>query len=100
MPWLQEFSQKYAAQGLVTLGVVTDEVPKSEIASVVHRAGVTYPTLVGDEKVAQAYGGVNYVSESFYVDRTGKVMLQTAGLSEDGKDEIEANIKKLLASGQ
>jgi len=100
MPWLQEFSQKYAAQGLVTLGVVTDEVPKSEIASVVHRAGVTYPTLVGDEKVAQAYGGVNYVPESFYVDRTGKVMLQTAGLSEDGKDEIEANIKKLLASGQ
>lgn len=100
LPWLQEFSQKYAAQGLVTLGIVTDEVPKSAITSVVHKSGVTYPTLLGDEKVAEAYGGVNYVPESFYVDRSGKIMLQTAGLSEDGKDEIEANIKKLIASGQ
>ncbi len=100
LPWLQEFSQKYSAQGLVTLGIVTDEVPKSAIASVVHKAGVTYPTLLGDDKIAEAYGGVNYVPESFYVDRTGKVMLQTAGLTEDGKDEIEANIKKLVASGQ
>ena len=100
MPWLQEFSQKYAAQGLVTLGIVTDEVPKSAVASVVHKAGVTYQTLLGDEKVADAYGGVNYVPESFYVARDGKVLVETAGLTEDGKDEIEANIRKLVAAPQ
>jgi hypothetical protein len=35
------------------------------------------------------------------VDRSGKVMLETAGMSDGqgGKDEIEANIKKLLAAG-
>jgi thiol-disulfide isomerase/thioredoxin len=100
MPWLAEFGKKYAAQGLVMLGVATDEAPKSTITGIVQKAGVTYDTLLGDDKVAEAYGGVDYVPESFYVDRGGKVMLATAGLNEDGKDEIEANIKKLIAEGQ
>jgi thiol-disulfide isomerase/thioredoxin len=99
MPWLQEFSQKYASQGLVMLGIATDDVPKNVVEGVVKKAGVTYPTLLADDKVDDLYGGVDYVPESFYVDRSGKVMLETAGLNEDGKDEIEANIKKLLASG-
>ncbi len=100
MPWLEEFSKKYAAQGFVMLGVVTDEAPKSAVQGVLKKAGVSYTNLLGDEKVADAYGGVDYVPESFYVDRTGKVVLQTAGLNEDGKDEIEANIRKLIAGGQ
>ncbi len=99
MPWLAEFGKKYASQGLVMLGVATDEAPKSTISGIVQKAGVTYDTLLGDDKVSEAYGGVDYVPESFYVDRSGKVMLATAGLNEDGKDEIEANIKKLIAEG-
>jgi thiol-disulfide isomerase/thioredoxin len=99
MPWLQEFSQKYAGQGLVLLGIATDEVPKSVVEGVVKKAGVTYTTLLADDKVADAYGGVDYVPESFYVDRKGTVVLETAGLNEDGKDELEANIKKLIAGG-
>jgi len=99
MPWLEEFNKKYAAQGFVTLGIVTDEVAKSVVSGVVQKNGVTYSTLLGDDKVTEAYGGVGYVPESFYVDRTGKVFLETAGLNDDGKDEIEANIKKLIAVG-
>jgi thiol-disulfide isomerase/thioredoxin len=99
MPWLAEFNKKYASQGLVMLGIETDEAPKSVVSGIVNKAGVDYPTLLGDDKTADAYGGVDYVPESFYVDRSGKVMLATAGLNEDGKDEIEANIKKLIAQG-
>ena len=99
MPWIQEFSRKYEPQGLVTLGIATDDVPKSVVEGVIGKAGVTYPTLLADNKVDEAYGGVNYVPESFYIDRTGKVLIETAGLTEDGKDEIEANIKKLIAAG-
>jgi thiol-disulfide isomerase/thioredoxin len=99
MPWLEEFNKKYAPQGLVTLGIATDEVPKSVVTGVIQKAGVTYTTLLADDKVTDAYGGVSYVPQSFYVDRTGKIFLETAGLNDDGKDEIEANIKKLLAVG-
>lgn len=101
MPWLQEFSQKYASQGLTILGVAADDAPKNVISSVVAKAGVTYPVLLKDSKVEDLYGGVEYLPESFYVGRDGKVMLATAGLTSEngGKDEIESNIRKLLAQG-
>ena len=98
MPWFEEFHKKYAAQGLVILGVAADDASKKLIADSVHKMGVTYPILLTDGKVTDAYGGVDFLPESFYVDRTGKVMLETAGLNGDegGKDEIEANIKRLI----
>ena len=102
MPWFEEFHNKYAGQGLVILGVAADEASKTSIASTAKKLGVSYPVLLVDDKVEKAYGGVDYLPESFYVGKDGKVLLETAGLSSEsnGKDEIEANIKKLLASGQ
>ena len=102
MPWFQEFGQKYASQGLVILGLAADDAGKTVIARTAKKSGVTYPILLADDKVEEAYGGVDYLPETFYVDRSGKVVLETAGItSEDGgKDEIEAHIKKLVAGGQ
>ena len=100
MPWLEEFSKKYAAQGLVVLGVSTDDAGKNVVAATVKKLGVTYPILLKDDKIEDAYD-IQVDPESFYVDKTGKVMLATAGImdGQGGKDLIEANIKKLLAEG-
>ena len=102
MPWFEEFGQKYAGQGLVVLGLAADDAGKPVIASTAKKSGVTYPILLADDKVEEAYGGIDFLPETFYVDRSGKVMLQTAGVSSEGggKDEIEANIKKLVVGGQ
>jgi hypothetical protein len=72
------------------------------IADTARKSGVTYPILLADDKIEEAYGGVDYLPESFYVDRQGKVLIETAGVSSEGggKDEIEANIRKLVAGGQ
>ncbi len=101
MPWFEEFHTKYAGQGLVILGVASDDASKTAITSTAKKLGVTYPVLLKDDKVESAYGGVEFLPESFYVGRDGKVLLETAGLTSEsgGKDEIEANIKKLLAAG-
>ena len=86
-------------QGLVILGVSTDDAGKDVVAKTAKKLGVTYPILLKDNKVEDAYD-VEFDPESFYVDPTGKVMLATAGIpSQGGKDEIEANIKKLIAAG-
>ena len=101
MPWFEEFSKKYAADGLVILGVAADDAGKNVIAETAHKAGVTYPILLKSDKVTEDYGGVDFLPESFYVDRSGKIMLETAGLDDNGgKDRIEANIKKLIAQGR
>ena len=98
MPWFEEFRKQYSGQGLEILGLADDvDVGKDKIARAAQQTGVTYPILLTDGKVQEAYGGLDVLPVSFYVDRTGKVVLQTAGLG--SKERVEANIKKLIASG-
>ena len=98
MPWLEDFSKKYKDQGLVMLGISTDDAGKDVVAKTVKKLGVSYPILLKDDKVEDKYG-LEYMPQSFYVDKTGKVLIATAGISDGqgGKDAIETNIKKLLA---
>jgi len=98
MPWFEEFRKQYAAQGFEVLGLTDDaDAGKDAIAKVAQKAGVTYPILLTDGKVQDSYGGLDVLPMSFYVDRNGVIVEQTAGLG--SKDQIEANIKKIVASG-
>ena len=97
MPWFEQFRKQYAAQGFEILGIAEDDTGKDEIAKSAKKLGVDYPILLTDEKVAPAYGGVDYLPMSFYVDRDGVVREETAGLA--SKDEVEANIRKIVVGG-
>jgi thiol-disulfide isomerase/thioredoxin len=98
MPWFEEFRKQYAAQGFEILGLADDvDAGKDTIGKVAKKAGVSYPILLTDGKVQTAYGGLDVLPMSFYVDRNGVVVEETAGLG--SKDEIEAHIKKTIASG-
>ncbi len=94
MPWFQEFRSKYSGQGFEILGIAEDEAPKDEIEKTAKKVNVTYPILLTDGKVAPAYGGVDSLPESFYIDRNGVVVSETVGLA--SKDEVEAKIKELV----
>lgn len=98
MPWFQEFSAKYKPQGLEVLGLSQDDgASAGDIAAAAKHLGVTYPILMPDEKVAKQYGGVDYLPETFYVDRAGNVVEVTAGAP--SKDQMEALIRKTIAGG-
>jgi peroxiredoxin len=98
MPWFEEFRKQYASQGFEILGLTDDvEVGKDKIAKVADKIGVTYPILMTDGKVQTAYGGLDVLPMSFYIDKNGLVVAETAGLGP--KDEVEAHIKKTIASG-
>jgi thiol-disulfide isomerase/thioredoxin len=99
MPWLEEFRTKYAADKLEVLGMVYDvEIGKDTINREVKKLGVTYPILLTDSKVQGVYlSDSEVLPMSFYVDKNGVVVEETAGLG--GKDEVEAHIKKMIASG-
>jgi len=96
MPWFEEFRQKYHGQGFEILGIAEDDAPKDEIEKTAKKINVSYPILLTDGKVAPAYGGVDQLPMSFYIDRNGVVVTQTIGLA--SKDEVEANIKQLVDS--
>lgn len=98
MPWFEEFRKQYSAQGFEILGLTDDaDAGKDVITKVAQKSGVTYPILLADGKVQTAYGGLDVLPMSFYIDRNGVIVEQTAGLGP--KDQIEANIKKTIASG-
>jgi thiol-disulfide isomerase/thioredoxin len=98
MPWFEEFRGKYKDQGFEILGIAEDDAAKDEIIRTAKKAGVSYPILLTDNKVANLYGGVDSLPTSFYVDKTGTIVEETVGLAP--KDEVEANIKKTIGAGQ
>lgn len=97
MPWFEEFATKYKPQGLVVLGLAQDDgASRTDIATAAKKIGVSYPILMPDDAVSKAYGGVEYLPETFYVDKTGKVIEITAGAPT--KDEMEAKIQETIAA--
>jgi len=100
MPWLEEFSKKYAAQGFDVVGVTYDvEVGKDTISKNVHQLGVTYPILLSDPKAEKDYlsDGAGVLPMSFYLDKTGKIIEVTAGVG--SKNDLEAMVKQTIAAG-
>lgn len=97
MPWFEEYSKKYAGQGLVILGLNQDDSAEpAKIADAARHIGVSYPVLMPDkgEAIAREYGGVDYLPETFYVDRAGKVVAVSAGAP--SKDEMDGLMQLAL----
>jgi thiol-disulfide isomerase/thioredoxin len=99
MPWLQEFSKKYAGDGLQIVGITYDsEVGRETIARDTKQLGVTYPILLSNPKVENDYlSGTEALPMSFYIDRSGKVIEVSAGLG--SKEQLESLVKELIAGG-
>jgi peroxiredoxin len=98
MPWFTELQKQYGSQGLQILGVAMDDANPADIARFARQMQVDYPILVGKESqrdtLANSYGGVQFLPESFYIDRDGKVVERIFGLRP--KAEIEDYVKKTL----
>jgi thiol-disulfide isomerase/thioredoxin len=99
MPWLQDLSKKYAADGFDVIGVTYDsEAGKDTISKDVQKLGVTYPILLSDPKAEKDYlSDSEVLPMSFYVDKTGKVIQVTAGAGSE--NELEAMVKQTIAAG-
>jgi peroxiredoxin len=94
MPWFVDLQQRYGAQGLQVIGVAMDDSGQKTIESFAKKLGVNYPVLLGKESVAQAYGDVQFLPDTFYIGRDGKIVSQVQGLV--NRKEIEEKVKKAL----
>src|SRR2546428_2989408 len=98
MPWFVELQKQYGPGGLQVLGIAMDDASPEDIGKFAKDLGVNYPVLIGKEAVGDAYGGIPFMPETFYIGRDGKVVDKVVGLI--GKSEIAENVKKALAQGQ
>jgi thiol-disulfide isomerase/thioredoxin len=103
-PWLVGLRNQYAGQGFEILGVSTDDLDrddkkqfegeKRDIQKFSDQYHIPYPILLGADSLDKAYGGLDALPTSYFVDRRGNVVAATVGLT--SKDDIEANIRKAL----
>ena len=94
IPHFQELHEEYAGKGLVVLGVSLDQGGLSAVRPFVEQNGVTYPVLIGDRNVANAYGGIRGIPTTFILDRNGRIVEKYVGYR--SKDVFEGVVKKLL----
>jgi thiol-disulfide isomerase/thioredoxin len=89
IPWLIEMQNKYGAKGFTVLGIAMDEEGKSVVAPFVakerylvngQKLPMNYPIVVGNEKVAEKFGGMLGYPTSILISRDGKVLKRTTGL--------------------
>jgi thiol-disulfide isomerase/thioredoxin len=97
MPWLAQLREQYAPHGFEIVGIVTDGATEEKVRQIADKYGVKYPVFRCNHKTAQAYGGLPYLPESFYISKDGKLVLAAADAG--SKEEIEVNIRKLLGLG-
>jgi len=89
IPWLIEMQSKYADKGFTVLGIAMDEEGKPVVAPFVakqrydvngQKQPMNYPVVVGNEKVAEKFGGLLGYPTSILISRDGKVLKRTTGL--------------------
>jgi cytochrome c-type biogenesis protein len=89
IPWLIEMQQKYAAKGFTILGVDVDDEGKEAVIPFVakerfdvngQKLPMNYPILLGNDAVADKFGGLLGFPTSFLISRDGKIVKKVQGL--------------------
>ncbi len=103
-PWLIAFQDKYASQGFTILGVSMDSEGKTTVDPFVAKTkfdvdgkqeAMNYPILVGNEDIAEKFGGLIGYPTSILISRDGKVVERFIG--EIDKNELNKDIETQLA---
>jgi thiol-disulfide isomerase/thioredoxin len=105
IPWLISFQQKYASRGFTLLGIAMDEEGKKVVEPYVEKTQfdvngqkltMNYPIVIGNEDVAEKFGGLFGYPSSFLISRDGKVVKKIIGLVSE--DELAREIELQLSA--
>ena len=95
IPWFIEFEQTLKDKGFSVVGVSMDEDGWNVVKPYLVERRVNYRILLGNDQVAQAYGGVDSLPTTFIIDRSGRIASVHVGL-EEGKDGFKNDILRVL----
>ena len=88
-PFLQKASEQYKNQGLVVIGVDATDFRK-DARKFLERFGVTYPVVYDGKGSTLGKWGVGGFPETFFVDRSGKLVGERIAGPVDSESNSEA----------
>ncbi len=97
IPWFAEFEQKHKDQGFAVLGISMDEEGWEVVRPYLEKTRMNYRVAIGNDTMAQLYGGVDSLPTSFMVDRQGRIASVHVGLV--SKSDYQNEITEMLAAG-
>lgn len=86
--------KQYKSQGLEIVGVSVDQQGAPVVNNFAKEHGINYTSLLADDKVVSAYGGIRGIPTTFVIDREGNIVKKYVG--QQSKDTFEKDIKALL----
>jgi cytochrome c biogenesis protein CcmG/thiol:disulfide interchange protein DsbE len=90
--------EKYRGKGLEIVGISVDRDGWQVINPLVKKMKITYPVVLGNEDVTEAYGriegSIDAIPTTFFVDRNGRVLLRHVGGMP--KEDFEKAVKSFL----
>lgn len=99
IPWFMEFEQQYKSQGFAVLGVSMDDDGWNAVKPYIAEHKLNYRVLLGNDSVAQLYGGLDALPTTFIVDRDGKIAFP-AHVGLINKSEYVQEVTSLLSDKQ
>jgi peroxiredoxin len=94
IPWFMDMQRKNKDKGFEVLGVAMDDEGWEVVKPFLADLGVNYRVMIGNDNVAEVYGGVDALPTTFLIDRSGKIAAVHVGLA--SKKDFEDGIQELL----
>ena len=96
IPQFIMLQDKYRSRGFQAVGISLDD-PEGALRDFCRESGVNYPIVKGNQKIAEAFGGVLGLPTTFLIGRDGLIRAKYQGATDFSK--LEQEITALLQSG-
>ncbi|MDH3592903.1 MAG: TlpA family protein disulfide reductase [Planctomycetota bacterium] len=94
LPMLQGLQDRYAGDGFQMIGVYHSDEQPAEVLAFLQERGIDYPQAIGDDDIADGFGGVLGLPAAFLIDREGRIVQRYGG--EKSPATLERNIRETL----
>jgi thiol-disulfide isomerase/thioredoxin len=79
IPGYIELQKKYGPQGFMIVGVSLDQKGPEHVKRFVQQHAMNYTVVMGDDKIVEAFGGIDAIPTTFLLDRTGHIIDRKVG---------------------
>jgi peroxiredoxin len=94
IPWFEDFQTTYKGKAFTVIGVSMDDDGWKAVKPYIASSKMNYPVVVGNDKLADSFGGVDAMPTTFIIDKQGNIAATHMGLV--GKDVYQAEILSLM----
>ena len=93
VPGFVEIYRKYKSRGFELVGIALD-TDKTTLPHFLSTNGIDYRILIGNTSTTRAFGGVNTIPATFFIDKDGRIRNVHVGYLD--KDSFEKEVLKIL----